>query len=122
MLCKQPFPLNFFARFLVFLNYLIYLSIFALANMTILDPSFRTIDDIVYLVAAMVLVFWLSGPFLKDFFLYSWLTFTPVHNFSTITRSSTAVKKQSSPELKKKLKDQEISERATEAKPELFQE
>ena len=55
-ICRQPFKLNLLARILVFLNYLIYISIFALANLTLLAPEYRLLEDTIYLVGAIVAV------------------------------------------------------------------
>jgi hypothetical protein len=116
-ICRQPFKLNLLARILVFLNYLIYISIFALVNMTLLAPEYRLLEDTIYLVGAIVAVFLFSAPLLKDLLLYSWLTFSPVHTFANVVRSPQAPKILApSPQISRKVKEPEITERPLEVK------
>jgi hypothetical protein len=115
-ICRQPFKLNLLARILVFLNYLLYISIFALVNMTILAPDYRVLEDTIYLVGAIVAVFLFSAPLLKDLLLYSWLTFTPVHTFAAVAWSPKTLAPSS-----RKVKEPDITERPLEVKPETFE-
>jgi hypothetical protein len=104
------------------LNYLIYISIFALANMILLAPEYRLIEDTIYLVGAIVAVFLFSTPLLKDLLLYSWLTFSPVHTFANVVRSPKAPKILAhSPQISRKVKEPEITERPLEVKVESFE-
>ena len=82
-LLGQPY-LSWPLALLAFLNYLQYISVFALSNLAILGVDFRTIGDLIYLVATICLVYLLIGPALKEFFIYRHYSFIPTQKFSNI--------------------------------------
>jgi hypothetical protein len=86
ILCKVPFTVNLLACLLIFLNYLIYISLFTLSNMAILDEGHRELRDTVFLIASIILVYIFSAPLFKQIFIYSHLTFKETANFSNINR------------------------------------
>ena len=62
-------------RVMVPLNYLLYMSLLILSHLAILDPSYRTVGDVVYLIAAVLIVFTFGAPLMKHLLIYMHVQF-----------------------------------------------
>jgi len=83
-LCSPAYRLPFIIRLFVLLNFLLYISLYTLSNLAILDSNYRTVGDIVWLIASIVLVFLFSAPRLNHIFIYMHLKFGKSTTFSNI--------------------------------------
>ena len=70
--------LSLFSRFLIFINYLLWVSLYVLSNFAISRNSPRLIGDMVYLIISLIVVFLFSAPFFKHYFIVVFYKFKQI--------------------------------------------
>lgn len=75
-LCKER-RLNFFNRLFIFLNYILWISLYILVNFSITFNTEMRLGDRLFLIISLVLVFLFSAPILKQLFIYMFVSFGP---------------------------------------------